>query len=246
MRSHSQVYLRIVASTLFALGMAGGVVVPAQADQWDKRTILTVNEPIQIQERLLPPGQYVLKLLNSSSDRHVVQIFNAEQSHIIDTVLAIPNYRLQPTGKSQFLFWETPPGNAKALRAWFYPGDNFGQEFRYPKHLQVLEASVSKTVITQAPSTVTLEQPAAVTQPETPVTQPAQTEPMSQEANREEPVEVAQATPPPAQAPPPPAPPTQEQPPQSLPKTATLYPLIGLCGILSLSLYGLLRLRRTS
>ena len=49
------------------------------------------------------------------------------------TILAIPNYRLQPTGKTVFTFWETPPGQPKALRAWFYPGDNFGQEFAYPK-----------------------------------------------------------------------------------------------------------------
>jgi hypothetical protein len=97
--------------------------------------VLTTNEPIQVRDRLLQPGQYVFKLLDSSSDRHVVQIFNDDQSRIIDTVLAIPRYRTEPTGKSRFTFWETPPGTAKALRTWFYPGDNMGQEFpaRLPK-----------------------------------------------------------------------------------------------------------------
>jgi len=93
----------------------------------DKRTILTVNEPIQVRDTLLEPGQYVFKLLDSQSDRHIVQIYNRDQNHLIDTVMAIPNYRIQPTGNSRFTFWETPPGSAKALRAWFYPGDNFGQ-----------------------------------------------------------------------------------------------------------------------
>ena len=221
----------------------GAVVYRAQADEWDKKTILTVNQPIQVRDKLLQPGTYVFKLLNSQSDRHIVQIFNGDQSHIIDTVLAIPNYRLEPTGDSRFAFWETPPGNAKALRAWFYPGDNYGQEFPYPKHLIQLEASV-----TTAP-------PAPVYEPAAPVTQPAEPQSMTQEPQKEEtqPEQLAQATPPP-QTPPPPATPAPEPAPpppsaeraapESLPKTASPYPLIGLAGLLSLGLYGLLRLKR--
>ena len=229
----------------------GIVVYRAQADQWDKKTILTVNQPIQVRDKLLQPGKYVFKLLDSSSDRHIVQIFNGDQSHIIDTVLAIPNYRLEPTGDSQFAFWETPPGNAKALRAWFYPGDNFGQEFPYPKHLIQLEASV-----TTAPTAPTSEPAAAVPyQPETPVTQPAEPQSMTQEPQKQEtkPEELAQATPPPTTQTPPPAPDAAPPPPsaeraapEDLPKTASPYPMIGLSGLFSLGLYGLLRLKRTA
>lgn len=219
----------------------------AHADQWDKKTILTVNQPIQVEERLLPPGQYVLKLLNSNSDRHIVQIYNSDQSHMIDTVLAIPNYRLQPTGKSQFLFWETPPGSAKALRAWFYPGDNFGQEFTYPKHLQMLEASVSTTTAVPAPAPPTTVAPSqeetmATPPPAQVETQPAQPEPS---ANREEqPVETAQAAPPPPQ--PVPTDRTPAPAPSRLPQTASSYPLIGLIGVFSLGLFGLLRLKQSA
>src|SRR5215831_3885119 len=140
MRINSLINSRTIVVALCVTGFTAGLVVfRAQADQWDKKTILTIDQPIQVTETLLEPGQYVLKLADSNSDRHVVQIFNSDQSRIIDTVLAVPNYRLQPTGHSRFAFWETPPGNAKALRAWFYPGDNFGQEFRYPKHLAMLQ-----------------------------------------------------------------------------------------------------------
>jgi len=240
MKSHLPVNLRTVAAALCGIGLATGVIVyRAQADEWDKKTILTVNQPIQVRDKLLQPGTYVFKLLNSQSDRHIVQIFNGDQSRIIDTVLAIPNYRLEPTGDSRFAFWETPPGNAKALRAWFYPGDNYGQEFPYPKHLTQLEASVT----TAPPAPVSEPATAEPAQPETPVTQPAEPLSMTQEPQPEPaPVEVAQAAPPPpAPAPPPPA----EQPaPENLPKTASPYPLIGLCGLLSLGLYGLLRLKR--
>src|SRR5436305_13918834 len=114
MKSHSQKNARTTVVTLCALGLAMGLVVhPLQADAWDKKTILTVNQPVQVEETLLRPGEYVMKLVDSQSDRHIVQIFNSDQSHLINTVLAVPNYRLQPTGNSQFMFWETPPGTAK-------------------------------------------------------------------------------------------------------------------------------------
>jgi hypothetical protein len=74
-----------------------------------------------------------MKLMDSPSNRHIVQIFNEREDQLQTTVLAIPNYRLQPTGNTEFQWWETPAGQPKAMRAWFYPGDNFGQEFAYPK-----------------------------------------------------------------------------------------------------------------
>lgn len=109
------------------------LVPSAMADQWNKRTILTVNEPIQVPGKVLQPGKYVMKLMDSPSNRHIVQIFNEREDQLQTTVLAIPNYRLQPTGKTEFQWWETPAGQPRAMRAWFYPGDNFGQEFAYPK-----------------------------------------------------------------------------------------------------------------
>jgi hypothetical protein len=247
MKSHSLFSVRMLVTTLCGIGLAAGVVVsPARADQWDKKTILTVDQPIQVRETYLPAGKYVLKLLNSSSDRHVVQIFNGDQTHIIDTVLAIPNYRLEPTGNSQFRFWETPPGSAKALRAWFYPGDNYGQEFPYPKHLRQLETA-SAAVSTPAPqpyamTTEPSRETATARQEETPITQPAQ--PTTQEP--QQPVEVAQAAPPatPAAAPPPQTTPQPAEPaPERLPKTGSPYPTIGLVGLVSLALYVLLRLK---
>lgn len=103
----------------------------AKADEWDKRTVLTINEPLQIPGQILQPGKYVMKLMDSDADRHIVQIFNGDESHLITTILAIPNYRLEPTGKTVFTYWETPAGQPPALRAWFYPGDLYGQEFAY-------------------------------------------------------------------------------------------------------------------
>src|SRR6202030_3688885 len=141
-----------------ALLAAAGLSTPARADQWDKKTIMTVNEAVQVPNKVLEPGTYVFKLLDSQSDRHVVQIFNKDETHIVTTIIAIPNYRLQPTGKTEFAFWETPAGQPRAMRAWFYPGDNFGQEFAYsPTMSAQISASNSNTTVPVESTTVATE-----------------------------------------------------------------------------------------
>ena len=120
------------------------------ADEWNKKTIITVNEPLQVPNAVLEPGKYVMKLLESPADRHIVQIFNADETKLVTTILAIPNYRLKPTGKTEFNFWEVPAGQPHALRAWFYPGDNFGQEFAYPP---AMSAQISKFNKASMPTT---------------------------------------------------------------------------------------------
>jgi hypothetical protein len=74
-----------------------------------------------------------VKLADSPSNRHIVRFMNGEQNKVLATVLAIPNQRMKPTGDTQLRFYETPSGEPPALRAWFYPGDTFGQQFVYPK-----------------------------------------------------------------------------------------------------------------
>jgi hypothetical protein len=216
----------------------------AQADQWDKRTVLTVDQPIQVRDTYLEPGTYVFKLANSSADRHIVQIFNADESHIINTVLAIPNYRLEPTGRSRFMFWETPPGTARALRAWFYPGDNFGQEFQYPKEPRQLAALITPALVPTPPPTP--EPTVAAPEPITPEPAPPAPQPQAaiQEPTREEPpAETAAELDTPAPPPQPQAEPTPaaSSEPQELPKTASPYPTVLMAGLFSLGLYSLIR-----
>lgn len=235
--------MRPVINTVRQTATALGLIIltsfslsTAKADEWNKKTVITINEPIQVREAYLAPGQYVFKLLNSSSDRHIVQIFNADESRIIDTELAIPNYRLEPTGKSRFTFYETPAGYIKAMRAWFYPGDNFGQEFPYPKHLQAVVAETAM-VMPQPEPPATVTEAAPVETP-APVEAPAVAE-QPQPAPEPAPAETPQATTPAV------SPDTTTAPPTTLPKTATEYPLFGLAGLLSLGVYFLLRRKET-
>jgi hypothetical protein len=114
-----------------AVSLIVGSLVPAmKADEVDKKTNITIDQAIDVQGTVLPAGSYVLKILGSSPDQHTVQIFNAREDHVIATILANPSYRLVGTSDSEFRFYDVVAGRAPALHTWFYPGDNFGLEFR--------------------------------------------------------------------------------------------------------------------
>jgi LPXTG-motif cell wall-anchored protein len=218
----------IGALAIAGIGMLASSVMPhAKADEWNKMTVVTVHEPIIAGNKVLQPGTYVWKLMDSSSDRHIVQIFDKNQDHLEETILAIPDYRLQPTGKSSFAFWETPAGVPKAVRAWYYPGDNFGQEFVYPKKLIAQLASAAPVPVAYHP------EPAPAPVPAAPAAQPAA---QPAPAPAPEPTPEAQATPQPTSAP------AAEPAPQALPHTASNAPLMALLGLASLSLAGVLTL----
>jgi len=205
--------------SLFAVTLLGATVLPsARADTWNKKTVVTFSQAVEVPGRVLPAGTYTFQLLDSPSDRHIVQIFNADGSQIIATILAINNYRLEPTGDTVMKFNERPGDSPEALRAWFYPGDNFGQEFVYPK-VRAIQLAQTTKVIVPAVAADTIDENLIKTIPIVAVT-PDQKE---VEVNT-----VIQTTPPVAAA----AVPVTEQ----LPQTASSMPLIALLGGLSISL----------
>jgi hypothetical protein len=135
-------FLAMVSCFAF-LAMAQAPRVNAQTA--NEKTIMTFSEPFEVpgvDAQILPPGTYVFKLLDSLSDRNIVQITNEEGTHVFTTILAINNYRLKPTDKTVLTFRERGEGQPEAIKAWFYPGYAFGQEFVYPKKRAVELAKV--------------------------------------------------------------------------------------------------------
>jgi hypothetical protein len=108
-------------------------VLIARADEYNKKTVVTFNGPVEIPGKVLAAGTYVFKLFDSDSDRNIVQIWNKDETQLIATVLAIPDYRLTPADNPIITFEESAQGSPPAIRAWFYPGDNYGYEFVYPR-----------------------------------------------------------------------------------------------------------------
>jgi hypothetical protein len=140
--------MRKVLGVVFALSFVGVVfVAPVRADEWDKKTVVTFNHPVEIAGHVLLAGKYVFQLADSNTNRHIVQIFSGDGQTIIATVLAIPNYRLTTTDDTVMTFNEAATGTPQAVRAWFYPGSNIGQEFVYPKPRAIELAKATNVVV---------------------------------------------------------------------------------------------------
>lgn len=188
----------------------------ARADDWDHATKMTFNEPVEVPGRVLPAGTYWFTLMDSSSDRNIVQIWDADRMHLITTILAIPDLRLKTTDKTVLNFDERPLGSPETIHEWFYPGSECGQEFVYPKTRAVQLAQQVKTPVLSLPD----EHPVAKEAPVKAVT------PAGEEISITE-VVVAQAAPQPDL--------------QALPKTGSPLPLLALIGTLAIVGAGLLR-----
>jgi len=208
----------------------------AKADAYDHMTTITLSGPVEIPGvhlqgwGVLPAGTYVFKLLNSDSDRHIVQILSQDQKTVYATILAIPNYRRNSTDKTVITFNEGVKGRPEAIRTWFYPSSQWGEEFVYPKARATELAAASRQPVPTAATENT-----EVAQPEEPsvVAQLKQAPVTAVQPSGEE-VEVTQVfqTTPPANAAVEPAPVQVAQ--NTLPATASSLPLIGLFGLLAL------------
>jgi len=224
------------STAVSVMALLGSIFTPtARADEWNQKTVITFSGPVEIPGvhltgwGVLPAGTYVFKILDSQSDRHIVQIFSKDEKTVYATILAIPNYRLKATDKTVITFRERPAGEPEALRAWFYPGRNWGEEFVYPKAKAIALAKATNTPVLFTPAEVPVEVAEPIQSADHPVVVTLKSAPVRAIQPTGEEVALAQVvTPPPAQnevavntAP-------------SLPATASQLPLTALLGLLAL------------
>jgi len=239
--------------TLVCVGALGAMLPQAKADEWNQKTVFTFATPVEIPGKVLEPGTYVFKLVDSPSDRNIVQVYNQRENHLYGTFLAIANYRLKTTGKTILTFKERAAGAPEAVRAWFYPGENYGHEFVYHK-VKAMELAKANSQTVASIGT------------ETSASEELKQAPLKAETSAGEEVEMSQAYPPasteesaaaptpaPAETPAPPAEaersaepapapePAPAQEPAQLPQTGSYFPLLGLIGLVSLATAGVLR-----
>ena len=222
-RNFAAVAAVIVGCVLSAVSLSGA---PADV-AW--RTPLRLSEPTEIPGKVLPPGDYVVKVLNTTQTRSVVQFLNGAETEVIATVIAVPDYRTKPAETSQFVYYQRAEGTPIALKSWMYPGNNWGIEFVYPREKATALAEKSREPVYTAAS-----QGEPDAKSEVVVVTPEKKE-MKLEEYRA------------AAAPPPPAPvaaPANTERARTLPKTGSAVPLIGLAALASLASAAALRLVR--
>jgi hypothetical protein len=224
--------LLTTGTTVFCLTLLGSIFAPsARADDWDRKTIVSFNNPVEIPGvhlkgwAVLPAGTYVFKILDSTSDRHIVQIFSQDEKSIYATILAIPNYRLKATDKTTITFSERPAGEPEALRAWFYPGRNWGEEFVYPKAKAMELAKETNTPVLFTPVELPMEVAEPIKSANEPVVAELKTAPILAARPTGDEAQLAEVVT---------APPAEVAAAPRLPSTASAIPLIGLLGLMTL------------
>lgn len=206
-------FLMKCSLVLWAIVLCWSLSPNASAQTWNRKTKVTFSQPVEVPgvgAQVLPAGTYTFKLLDSDTDRHIVQIFNENEDHLFTTILAIPNWRLKPTGETVMTFKERAQGEPQAIRTWFYPGYNSGEEFVYPKFKAAELAKISNEPVLATPVEVaTVEELKTV------------------------PVEVVKPTGETTSI-------AEMRPPAELPQTGSYMPLLLLGGLLSLGAAGLI------
>lgn len=225
---------RLISTSLLGLVLAAFLLPSAKADMFDKRTILTVHETIQIPGMVLDPGTYVMKRTIPRTDPDIISFLNRDEDEVLATVHAIPVERQEATGESVFLFDEARGTEPKALKVWYYPGEITGAEFVYPKdqNLLAMNTQEGEFIGGLAPKT---ESSVAEPAPSSELSTEAESgisiavpEPEPQAAAEEDrEVEIAQARPEPQEADEPAA---AADEPETLPATGGILPLLALMG----------------
>ena len=102
----------------------------ATADDWNRQSTAIFHRPVQIPGQVLSPGVYVFKLAEVTGDRNVVQIWNADESKLIATVIGYPEYVRRAPRKDVFNFSRAGHGVVQ-LKSWFHSGNPNGERFVY-------------------------------------------------------------------------------------------------------------------
>jgi hypothetical protein len=128
-------------------------------------------------------------------------------------------------------FRERPAGQPEALRAWFYPGRNWGEEFVYPKAKAIELATTTKTPVLFTPAEIPVEVAEPIKTVDAPIVVQLRQAPIRAIQVTGEEVQVAQLVTP--------LPPAELQvaaaPARELPHTASPLALIALLGLMALT-----------
>jgi len=128
-------FSRLLAPVFGVVLLCGFLSPAARPDAFDKKTVVTFDQDVEIPGWTLPAGTYVFKLMRSSSDRNIVQVWDGSESQLITTLHTVSEVSAATPNDAYFTLDETDydEGLPPLLQSWFYPGDNIGWTFLYPK-----------------------------------------------------------------------------------------------------------------
>jgi hypothetical protein len=126
-----KLYLISLALTAILMGLC--LAPNTRADDWDKKTVVTFDQDVEIPGQVLPTGTYVFKLLRNSSNRFIVQVWASDESQLISTLITVGDSYPNPSGTPYFVLdmTGTEEGYPPAVVSWFFGGGDDGRDFTY-------------------------------------------------------------------------------------------------------------------
>jgi len=221
--------LILVAGVLTVFGALAAA--PVRGETFDKRTVFTFNRPISVPGVTLPAGDYMFRIVDTTTGRKVIQVLSGDGKTPYAMLHSIPEIRRDASEKPEVRFLETAKGQPSAIKTWWYPGERTGYEFIYPKDQAkalakvVAEPVLTTRVETAKPQEAELER-IAPSGEEVPVLVVAEPEPIVPSGIVQEGTLAEART--------------------ELPATATRIPVFGALGFVALLLAGGLRVFRTT
>jgi len=110
--------------------VAAAPSLKAQGELMDWNTKVTFSGPVDIGGTALTPGTYVFRTLGD--DRNLVEIMNADETHLVALVQAVSAQAAEPSGHTRIELKEGAAGSPETVHEWFYPGESIGWEFPTP------------------------------------------------------------------------------------------------------------------
>ena len=114
--------IAIAATVLAILAPNAGAQIPIQEIQ------VTVSEPVEVPNLVLPIGTYVFQAVENG---RITRNLNSDESHVYATILTQPEERREPMDNSAVTLTESPKGQLPRINSWFFAGESIGSEFLY-------------------------------------------------------------------------------------------------------------------
>lgn len=125
--------MRKLGSVFGTIGLfAAAGLLQAQVTSVQRTTRLTISVPTEVSGTILQPGTYTLKVLDFKVGKQVVQVTNANDQNVVTTVMAQRlrrNLNTEQERSDQAEFTYTFANGHPSLSTWYYPGDEWGEQF---------------------------------------------------------------------------------------------------------------------
>jgi hypothetical protein len=146
-------HLRVTLAAVVALTWCIGIST-AQADEWNRETILKIDQPMLVPGATMVAGTYTFVLADDNGARNLVYIFRNDMNGTRTLVTSSPIVRMKRENDRRNLALAVAvqgEGAVPVMKGWFYPGAVDGFEFLYPDSQARLIARAETVEVPVAP-----------------------------------------------------------------------------------------------